>query len=350
MKFSLFHGSCFIVPITLLYCYIKESSSDMKMGAMRMKTVLKSSGIVPDVIDVFPKKILQVEYENQREVAMGNNMTRWDTIEDPVKISYTADPKSYYTIIMTDPDCPSRENPIHREWQHWVLVNIPGAEWTQGFYLTDYIGILDVHRYVFLLFKQPGILNFTERVLDARPIELLRYKFSTKNFAEKYKFGPPVAINFFMSGEVPKRALVYKTTVTKTTSSATTSAVKVTKSTQKQKQARQITTTPTIAAVVEDKMTTTLPSVTTSAYKTVATKKTRRKRIKTVTSTKANPETDQTLSTATTVTSNTATTVTSRTATTVTQRTSSPAAAAAVIPPGPLIQYEDIPDVVPVGY
>lgn len=33
---------------------------------------------------------------------------------------------AYYTLILTDPDAPSRAEPKLREWVHWVRVNIPG--------------------------------------------------------------------------------------------------------------------------------------------------------------------------------------------------------------------------------
>nr|XP_018911682.1 PREDICTED: protein D2-like isoform X2 [Bemisia tabaci] len=146
----------------------------------------------------------QIEYQNHKEVSFGNYLSCWDAIEQPVNISYPTEPNAYYALIMTDPDCSLKESPTHRELQHWVLVNIPGANWTQGFCLTEYIGILrdyefGVHRYVFLLYKQPGKLKFTERVLDVRPVLESRCKFSTRNFAKKYKFGDPIAVNFFMS-------------------------------------------------------------------------------------------------------------------------------------------------------
>nr|XP_018911681.1 PREDICTED: protein D3-like isoform X1 [Bemisia tabaci] len=201
---SFLNEAYFITAITF-FCYcIKESASEVKLDSMKIKNALNESGIVPDVIDVFPENMLQIEYQNHKEVSFGNYLSCWDAIEQPVNISYPTEPNAYYALIMTDPDCSLKESPTHRELQHWVLVNIPGANWTQGFCLTEYIGILrdyefGVHRYVFLLYKQPGKLKFTERVLDVRPVLESRCKFSTRNFAKKYKFGDPIAVNFFMS-------------------------------------------------------------------------------------------------------------------------------------------------------
>ena len=33
---------------------------------------------------------------------------------------------------LTDPDAPSRAEAIYREWHHWLVVNIPGMNVSQG--------------------------------------------------------------------------------------------------------------------------------------------------------------------------------------------------------------------------
>ena len=33
---------------------------------------------------------------------------------------------------MTDPDAPTRTNPKMAEWQHWLVVNIPGNKVEEG--------------------------------------------------------------------------------------------------------------------------------------------------------------------------------------------------------------------------
>lgn len=39
-----------------------------------------------------------------------------------------------------DPDAPSRQTPKAREWQHWLVVNIPGNKVNKGQVLTEYVG------------------------------------------------------------------------------------------------------------------------------------------------------------------------------------------------------------------
>lgn len=55
-------------------------------------------------------------------------------------VHWDADPNEYYTLIMTDPDAPSRESPKFREWHHWLVVNIPGNNIGQGEEKTGYFG------------------------------------------------------------------------------------------------------------------------------------------------------------------------------------------------------------------
>lgn len=47
-------------------------------------------------------------------------------------VKWEADPNSFYTLLMTDPDAPSRANPEFREWHHWLVVNIPGNKISEG--------------------------------------------------------------------------------------------------------------------------------------------------------------------------------------------------------------------------
>lgn len=43
-------------------------------------------------------------------------------------------------LILSDPDAPSRKEPKFREWHHWLVGNIPGANIGGGDVLSDYVG------------------------------------------------------------------------------------------------------------------------------------------------------------------------------------------------------------------
>lgn len=55
-------------------------------------------------------------------------------------IKWKADSDTFYTLCMTDPDAPSRQEPKFREWHHWLVVNIPGNDISKGETLSEYVG------------------------------------------------------------------------------------------------------------------------------------------------------------------------------------------------------------------
>ena len=73
---------------------------------------------------------------------------------------------------MTDPDAPCRRVPFASEVRHWLVVNIPGNDIGKGETIATYLGSeppkwTGLHRNIFLLYKQNGVLNFEEPKADA---------------------------------------------------------------------------------------------------------------------------------------------------------------------------------------
>jgi phosphatidylethanolamine-binding protein len=69
--------------------------------------------------------------------------------------------------LIPDPDAPSRAEPTRREFLHWLVGNIPGNDVVAGDALTAFVGSgppagSGLHRYVFLLYQQPGKITFDE--------------------------------------------------------------------------------------------------------------------------------------------------------------------------------------------
>lgn len=163
----------------------------------------KSNEVVPDVVKVPPLQKVSVKYSaTGKEVNLGNELTPTEVREQPV-VEYEVESNAYYTLIMTDPDAPSRQNPKSREWQHWLVVNIPGNDVNKGNVLSEYVGSgppkgTGLHRYVFLVYKQPGKISFNEQFLSKNNGKT-RGKFSAQKFAEKYRLGNPIAGNFYQS-------------------------------------------------------------------------------------------------------------------------------------------------------
>ncbi|XP_010070692.1 PREDICTED: phosphatidylethanolamine-binding protein 1, partial [Pterocles gutturalis] len=87
------------------------------------------------------------------------------------------DPQKLYTLVLTDPDAPSRKDPKFREWHHFLVTNMKGNNVGSGTVLSDYVGSgppkgTGLHRYV---------------CGDKRG------KFKVASFRSKYELGVPVA-------------------------------------------------------------------------------------------------------------------------------------------------------------
>lgn len=111
------------------------------------------------------------------------------------QVSWQADPNSLYTLIMTDPDVPSRRYPVNREFLHWLVVNIPGDNVHGGQHVVEYFGSqpppgTGYHRYTFAVFRQRNTISVGQ---VQRPL------FSTKRFVRVHNLDGPVAANYFLA-------------------------------------------------------------------------------------------------------------------------------------------------------
>lgn len=81
----------------------------------------KTNEVVPDVIKYAPKSEMIVLYRKfNKEVKLGNILTPAQ-VKDAPQVKFEAVSGSYYTLVFTDPDAPSRKKPIRREWYHWLV-------------------------------------------------------------------------------------------------------------------------------------------------------------------------------------------------------------------------------------
>jgi phosphatidylethanolamine-binding protein (PEBP) family uncharacterized protein len=105
-------------------------------------------------------KDLVITY-NGSNITKGDFLTINKTITKP-NFYYKFDDNTYYTLIMIDSDAPSKNNPIYRNWIHWIITkNSNGNTFgnTFGNTLINYMKPLPPqnsreHRYIFILFKQ----------------------------------------------------------------------------------------------------------------------------------------------------------------------------------------------------
>ncbi|OAD51926.1 Phosphatidylethanolamine-binding protein like protein F40A3.3, partial [Eufriesea mexicana] len=157
--------------------------------------------IVPDILDTAPVEKIEVKY-GDKVVDFGNELTPTMTQKIP-EIRYKHEGGVLYTLVMTDPDAPTRKG-YNREFRHWLVGNIPEEDVGKGEVLAEYVGPAPPkdsgkHRYVFLVYKQnQGSITFDERRLSNRDGPQ-RKRFNVKKFAEKYNLEGPIAGNFMRS-------------------------------------------------------------------------------------------------------------------------------------------------------
>ncbi|KAF5200881.1 Brother of ft and tfl [Thalictrum thalictroides] len=149
--------------------------------------------VVGDVLDPFQRSLeLRVFYGN-REVNNGCELKPSVIVSQPRVEIGGNDLRTFYTLIMVDPDAPSPSDAHQREYLHWLVTDIPeSTNATFGQEVVCYESprpTIGIHRFVFVLFRQLG------RQTVYAPG--WRLNFNTKDFAELYNLGLPVAAVYF---------------------------------------------------------------------------------------------------------------------------------------------------------
>ncbi|GJN38127.1 hypothetical protein PR202_gb27140 [Eleusine coracana subsp. coracana] len=157
--------------------------------------------VIGDVVDPFVRRVpMRVVYAS-RQIANGCDL-RSSAVADQPRVDVGGpDMRTFYTLVcapfhlsvMVDPDAPSPSDPNLREYLHWLVTDIPATTGVSfGTEVVCYESprpVLGIHRLVFLLFQQLG------RQTVSAPG--WRQNFSTRDFAELYNLGPPVAAVYF---------------------------------------------------------------------------------------------------------------------------------------------------------
>lgn len=139
------------------------------LAALEKEDILKD--IFPDLQNSFaPKGTLLVDYPTKdNTVALGNSLSVANTQAEPTvvfKPFESIDTNDKFTLVMTDPDAPSRTDRKWGEYCHFVVTDISFDSENAGEIVTKNNNILvthmgpgppkgtGLHRYIFLLFKQ----------------------------------------------------------------------------------------------------------------------------------------------------------------------------------------------------
>ncbi|MED6183623.1 Protein HEADING DATE 3A [Stylosanthes scabra] len=154
--------------------------------------------VIGDVLDPFTSSVcMRVVYGNNniQEVINCCELRPSQIINKPRVQVGGHDLRTFYTLIMVDPDAPSPCNPSEREYLHWLVTNIPGT--TEANFGEEVVAYQSprptagIHRIVFVLFRQSGRQNVH--------VPGWRQNFNTRDFAEFYNLGLPVSALYFTS-------------------------------------------------------------------------------------------------------------------------------------------------------
>ncbi|CAN6601326.1 carboxypeptidase Y inhibitor [Trichomonascus vanleenenianus] len=183
--------------------------------ASNISEALKKHEVVPDVVDEFEQGgLLTIAYDHKKtEVAMGNLLKPAETQKRPaVNLTFNEDSaaESTYTLVLTDPDAPTKGDKKWSEYAHYIVSGIKppssgtgvgAVDFDKAHELLPYMGPAPPpktgkHRYVFILYKEPA--NGTPKSFGGdRPNWGTGVPGSgARDWAKKHHL-TPVAINFF---------------------------------------------------------------------------------------------------------------------------------------------------------
>ncbi|KAH9734102.1 protein HEADING DATE 3A [Citrus sinensis] len=179
-----------VTEIRCLFCACVLSVDDNMSGD---RDPLVIGRVVGDVLDNFTRTIpLMVTYSG-KDVKNGCELKPSAVINQPRVEIGGDDLRTFYTLVMVDPDAPSPSDPGLREYLHWLVTDIP--ETTEASFGKEIVSYesprptVGIHRFVFVLFRQHVKQNVCAPGW--------RQNFSCKDFAELYNLGSPVAAVYF---------------------------------------------------------------------------------------------------------------------------------------------------------
>lgn len=193
---------CLFLKAFLTYSSFIALCTSEEAPEVLLRLTFESEEFVPEIFLEPPQELLKVVY-NDLNVPLGGSIAFYQAANPPTLI--WDDKDAYYTIIMTDPDSPSRADPKLKELEHWIVGNIYRRNISSGQAFAEYVGPKDareyddekgIHRYIISVFEQSGEQFFTDRSIP-RDNMLFRGLFNTSHFVKEHKLRGPVAATYF---------------------------------------------------------------------------------------------------------------------------------------------------------
>ncbi|KAL9642488.1 hypothetical protein ABK040_011055 [Willaertia magna] len=190
----------------------------------------KELNIIPDILfnaplDKYKDTIdFKVIYNQNEVVNFGSKLNATQVLSEPeiqIKVNDHQQPHSlfkaghYFTVVMIDPDAPSRRHPTHRSYLHYIQTNMPlnekegYASSKEGTYIAKYATPSPPkdsgpHRYVFVLYEHSNKLSYSKSWLSTDKEG--RQNFNLELWAKEHNLNEPIALTCFEHEYEPMKA------------------------------------------------------------------------------------------------------------------------------------------------
>ncbi|XP_063235721.1 large ribosomal subunit protein mL38 [Bacillus rossius redtenbacheri] len=188
---------------------VKEEWSK-SLAPYQIKTAAEHYGVFEHLFGdayFYPQVMLDVLYKQKEEdlymkVHRGNVIKPSEATAAP-DVSYTADPATLWTLVLTNPD--GHFSSDDSEYVHWFVGNIPGSDVSKGDVVWDYLQPFPprgtgFHRFVFVLYKQEKRMDYSSLKKEQPCVNLSERTFRTQDFyRERQDDITPAGLAFFQS-------------------------------------------------------------------------------------------------------------------------------------------------------
>jgi len=173
--------------------------------------------LVPTKLRQAPPSTAQVFWPSSRTFASPGAAIDAINMVDRPKMTWNADPESYYFIMAVDEGIPRIQNDS-LVYIHWLVTNVPGDKVYAGDEVDQYVppfsykfneagdGLVEdgtpLHAILFLVYKQSGRIDFEDGQWGCEPQLGMRVA-NKEVLAEKYSLGEPVAANMIYTKYSP---------------------------------------------------------------------------------------------------------------------------------------------------
>lgn len=182
--------------------WLKESAS------VHMMKVAEHYGVFDHLFGdayFYPQVMLDIYFKNGDKlvpVYRGNDVKPSEAQAAPV-LNYKAEEDTLWSLLLTNPDGHLTESDA--EYVHWFVGNIPGGDISKGEVIVDYLQPIPprgtgFHRYIFVLYKQDGKMDYSSLKKEAPCLSLKERTFHTYDFyKERQDKITPAGLAFFQA-------------------------------------------------------------------------------------------------------------------------------------------------------